>query len=271
MKTINIFLLLLSISTMSFGQTVLSGDLTMDDIPDEVKADIGAISSVEELNERIASGGKLILKNATLRVPLMYLKEVTLILEELTLDNSRIEIASHPLNILSKKFTSINGAIVNPTLSVNILNIDEFVGNLSVNLTGRDGVDGPNGARGSKGRGSRSSFLEGCTDCADGGGPGQNGADGGNGQNGGNLNIFTVYDPSLLDLDRIVFTSEGGQGGKGGNGGKGGPSGQNKSGVCQAFCANPSQGRRGSQGKVGVPGEGGILKISKIKLSDIFE
>lgn len=250
----------------SYAQTILSGNISVSDIPEIITTDLSTINTVQDLNQRIDRGGQLILKNGKLVLP-QELDSFFLILDKLELSDFEIITNGNEMTIISNKIISKNTKIKSFSeksndgkngSDINIYNIESFIGLLKIDSSGNDGK---NGARGYNGRNSRSRYG---IDCRSPAKDGRRGKPGGNGGNGGNLNIFTIYNPIVFELNDIIFSTNSGKGGKGGIGGKGG----RNSGPCRVghnvVAANGPNGRNGNDGS------DGKIKVKSFKLSDLL-
>lgn len=163
------------------------------------------------------------------------------------------------------------GAKGSDGLSSGPINIDtgDFVGSLSIDVSGQDGGKGGsggvggNGGQGAKGEASRPGIV----DCSSGpghGGTGGNGGGGGNGGDGGaggdgakiTFKIDHLFQ-GLISMYTVGGTGgEGGKPGLGGKAGNGGAEGDAR-GSCQPAGRNGSVGDVGTNGNVGRKGENG--------------
>lgn len=266
---LRILLIILLTSPLNFySQTILSGSIEVDDIPKTVSSSIHEITNLNELKNRIRSGGDLILKGVKLIIPANY-GDLSWTLTNLTFENSTIITNGNSLTIISHTIKSINSRIQSFEVNsikkgidgsyINLYNIKQFDGKLNIDISGNNGANGKNGYRG---RNSRSKWGVNCRRHATSGGNGRRGQDGGS---GGVLSIFTVYNPVNTNPSFIKFSSKGGKFGKGGKRGAGG----RNSGPCQ-FSRGPFASSGKKDGEDGKNGKDGKIIIKDFILTDLI-
>ncbi|RYY74050.1 MAG: hypothetical protein EOO52_14335 [Gammaproteobacteria bacterium] len=274
--------------------------VTNEMIPTEIKKPIMLGTSENDFNVRLEEGGTMELDGGEWIIgsPAFGSNTSTFVaLDSIILKNgARIITNGNLLTIIVNKFKSENGKILsfpqnakadNGDNGVNlgesgsagapgdhggkvtVICIQEFLGVLTIDLSGQNGGNGGNGvvgaegARGDRGPDARDGYLY----CERGGGkgaqgatgmPGGNGGDGGVGGAGGFLEVLTIGDQPL-DQVQYSFISSGGAGGIGGNPGAGGAGGNGgPGGHGSKFCGGGKTGDQGPIGTTGAVGSQGL-------------
>lgn len=157
-----------------------------------------------------------------------------------------------------------------------VIKAKEIIGDLFVEMRGKDGVSGAPGSSGAAGYVGQNGKT--CQDGQD-GGSGGNGGDGLAGTNGGNSGALFVEikDNSKGNLTYVMRSGKGGLGGPGGSGGPGGAGGKGGKGKYsrEHDGCDPGKdghyGPRGADGKPGASGLDGFLEPVCVRIAGNLE
>lgn len=289
-------------------EIILSGDLTYEDIPQNVRQPFSIKpKDVDEIAQRLQSGGRLTLDGAKLRlgkIDLQKNEHFFFGVEKLILKNSRLVTNGHFLEVFCQNIVMDDQSVIEsfeesdeqaPTDTdgdhggeVNIYTINKLQKDLNFELIGQNGgvgspgSKGSTGSEGSRGRGGRNGSFGTCMRGPGGGGRGGQGGQGGKGKNGGEggdggvVRLFyietDVPNGYSLKLDASAGVGgSGGSGGPGGDGGIGGRPGANAGNCTRRTRRGPQgpQGPQGPSGHRGNDGNDGKYVILRIDVEDI--